>query len=86
MGGFHIILNYLSLMGKKYEGSGLEDLLIESGEYGSGTIAAIMRGKSYNRSVRAHMLVLEALFRLQWRSFVNWLSNREPIVTFNKQT
>ncbi|KAJ8034477.1 hypothetical protein HOLleu_21334 [Holothuria leucospilota] len=76
MGGFHIILNYLSLIGKKYEGSGLEDLLIESDVYGSATVAAIMRGKSYNRSVRAHKLVMEALFRLLWRSFVKWLSER----------
>ena len=30
MGGFHIALNYLSLLGKKYEGSGLEDLFIEA--------------------------------------------------------
>lgn len=30
MGGFHIVLNYLSLLGKKYAQSGLEDLLIES--------------------------------------------------------
>ena len=29
--GFHIILNYLSLLGKKFENSGLEDLLIEAG-------------------------------------------------------
>ena len=32
MGGFHIILNFFAL---KYEGSGLEDLLIESDAYGS---------------------------------------------------
>ena len=31
MGGFHIVINYLSLLGKKIAGSGIEDLLIESG-------------------------------------------------------
>ena len=35
MGGFHIALNYLSLLGKMYSDSGLEDLLIESGVYAS---------------------------------------------------
>lgn len=35
MGGFHIALNYLPLLGKKYSNSGLEDLLIESGVYGA---------------------------------------------------
>lgn len=33
MGGFHIVLNFLALIGKKYQNSGLEDLLIESGVY-----------------------------------------------------
>ena len=69
LGGFHIILNYLALLGKKYDGSGLEDLLIEAGLYGSGTVSALMKGKSYNRGVRAHKLTMEALFRLQWRFF-----------------
>ena len=37
MGGFHIAPNYLSLLGKMYSDSGLEDLWIESGVYASGT-------------------------------------------------
>ena len=49
MGGFHIALNYLSLLGKKYANSELEDLLIESGVYAAGTTSVLMLGKSYNR-------------------------------------
>ena len=60
MGGFHIALNFLGLIGKKYLDSGLGDLLIESGVYAAGTTAALMKGKSYNRGVRAHKLVSEA--------------------------
>ena len=30
MGGFHICLNFLSVLGKMFESSGLEDLLISS--------------------------------------------------------
>ncbi|MCG7875527.1 MAG: hypothetical protein N0C90_04285, partial [Candidatus Thiodiazotropha endolucinida] len=77
MGGFHIALNYLSLLGKMYSDSGLEDLLIESGVYASGTTSALMAGKQYNRGVRAHKLTFEALFRLQWQTFVEWLSEQE---------
>ena len=40
MGGFHIALNYLAVIGKKFEYSGLEDLLIESGVFGSNTASA----------------------------------------------
>lgn len=70
LGGFHIALNFLSLLGKKYQSSGLEDLLIESGVYAAGTTSALMKGKSYNRGVRTHKLVMEALFRLRWNTFV----------------
>ena len=69
MGGFHIPLNYLSLLGKKYANSGLENLLIESGVYAAGTTSVLMLGKSYNRGIRAHKLSMEALFRLLWQAF-----------------
>ena len=46
MGGFHIALNYLSLLGRKYANSGLEDLLIESRVYAPSTISVLMLGKS----------------------------------------
>ena len=64
MGGFHIALNYLSLLGKKYANSGLQDLLLESGVYSAGTTSVLMLGKSYNRGIRAHKLSVEALFLL----------------------
>ncbi|CAB4021897.1 Hypothetical predicted protein [Paramuricea clavata] len=47
MGGFHIALNFLAVLGKKYQNSGLEDVLIESGAYGSGSVMALMKRKSY---------------------------------------
>ena len=34
MGGFHIALNFLSVIGKIFQDSGIEDLLIESGVHG----------------------------------------------------
>ena len=46
LGGFHIALNFLSLLGKKFCSSGLEDLLIESGVYAAGTASAVMKEKS----------------------------------------
>ena len=64
VGGFHIALNYLALIWKKYTSSGLDDLLVESGVYGAGAVSALMKGKAYNRGVRAHKLVMEAFFRL----------------------
>ena len=56
-----------------YQNSGMEDLLIESGLYGSCTTSSLLQGKSYNRGIRAHKLLMEALFRLQWCEFLKWL-------------
>ena len=72
VGGFHIALNYLALIWKKYASSGLEDLLVESGVYGAGAVSALMKGKAYNRGVRAHRLVMDAFFRLLWQAFLSW--------------
>lgn len=77
MGGFHIALNFLSVIGKKFEESGIEDLLVESGLYGTSSTLALLKGKSYNRGVRAHKLIMEALLRLQWRAFCRWLEKKK---------
>ncbi len=76
LGGFHIALNYLAVIGKYFADSGLEDLLIESKTYGSSTASALLKGKSYNRGVRAHKLVMEALLRLQWQAFSHWIEDK----------
>lgn len=86
MGGFHIALNYLSLLGKKYANTGLEDLLIESGVYAAGTTSMIMLGKAYNRGFRAHKLSMEALFRLLWQAFLRWLESQTSEVNHHKQS
>ena len=46
MGGFHVALNFLTLLGKKYLDCGLDDLLIESGVYAADFISELMKGKS----------------------------------------
>ena len=74
LGGFHITLNFLAVLGKRYQSSGIEDVLVESDVYGPGTVTSLMKGKSYNRGVRAHKLAMEALFRLMWQAFIRWLN------------
>ena len=75
MGGFHIALHFLSVIGKKFEESGIADLLMESGLYGTTSTKALLKGKSYNRGLRVHKLIMEALLRLQWKAFCRWLEN-----------
>ncbi|EDO31927.1 predicted protein [Nematostella vectensis] len=77
LGGFHIALNFLSLLGKKFASSGLDDLLIESGVYAAGTTSALLKGKSYNRGIRAHKLSMEALHRMMWSAYAQWCKDCE---------
>ena len=61
MGNFHIICNMLSVIGKLFREAGLRDLAVESGVIAGGSIDRILEGKQYNRGVRLHKLIYEAL-------------------------
>lgn len=79
LGGFHILLSFLAVIGKRMEHSGLEDILIESGVFAEGSVAAIMNGRAYNRAVRAHKLAYEALQRLQLENLDGQMDEEEVI-------
>ena len=57
-----------------FQESGLEDVSIDSGLYGSSSTMALLQGKWYNRGIRGHKLIMEALLRLKWDAFCSWLS------------
>ena len=69
LGVFHTILSYLGAIGKLMRGSGFEDIVTESGICASGSMEGVLTGKHYNRAIRVHSVVMEALERLLFRSF-----------------
>ena len=73
MGGFHRATNYMGDIGTIMEGSRFEDCLVESSIYRNAVISKINRGKAYNRGVRAQKLFFEALSRLKWKAFIDWI-------------
>ncbi|KAG0716542.1 hypothetical protein GWK47_009438 [Chionoecetes opilio] len=73
MGVFHTICNLLSTIGKRFQDAGLRDLCVESGVIAEGSVSGVMDGRRYNRAVRLHKLVYEALMRLAWKGFLPWL-------------
>jgi len=85
LGGFHMAMVFLAVIGKRHAESGLEDILIESKAFGPTTVDAIMRGKMYNRSIRAHKMVYEAMQRLLWKEFGDWCLKNEDKVTFDEE-
>lgn len=78
MGVFHTICILLSILGKRFQDAGLRDLCVESGVIAEGSVTGVMEGRRYNRAVRLHKLVYEALMRLAWKGFLLWLKEKHP--------
>ena len=83
LGAFHISCCFLAVIGKRFEDAVLTDLLIESEVSSSDSISAVIEGRQYNRGVRAHKIVMEALWSPRWKSFGIWLA--EQIKTLIKK-
>jgi hypothetical protein len=70
LGGFHTMCAYMAALGKLMAGSGFEELLIESGICASGSINQVLSGKHFNRAIRVHQHMLDAVNRLILDVFV----------------
>ena len=77
LGAFHTAMSLLACIGKRFRDAGLEDIMIESGIVAQGSINGVMNGHHYNRSMRSHKCVMEALQRLRWQVFLNTLPDEE---------
>ena len=75
MGAFHTACTMLTVIAKRFQDAGLRDLCIESGVIAEGSVAGVLEGRRYNRAVRLHKLVYEALMRLVWQGFRPWIEN-----------
>ena len=75
MGVFHTICTMLAVIGKRFGDAGLRDISVESGVIADGSIAGVLDGKKYNRAIRLHKMVYEALLRLAWSGFETWLGD-----------
>ena len=76
MGTIHIICNALSILGKRFGDGGLKYILIVSQIIVEGSINGVIDGRHYNRAVRAHKCVYEAMMRLVWSEFMESLESK----------
>ena len=53
----------------------LKYICIEAGIVAEGSINGILDGKHYNRAVRVHKYIYEALMRLAWAEFILWMED-----------
>ena len=78
MGVFHTVCALLSIIGKRFQDAGLRDIGIESGVIADGSATGVLKGRKYNRAVRFHKLMYEALQRLIWKGFQTWIEEKVP--------
>lgn len=72
LGGFHAQMTFSKVIGKYMESSGLSYIWEESGVFGQSTAENVLKGKVWNRVIRAHKLSYEALWRVLWPLFQAW--------------
>ena len=77
LGAFHTTMTALACMGKRFRDAGLQDILIESDIVAVGSVNGVMNGHHYNRSIRCHKLMAEALHVLRWDSFLETVSEED---------
>ena len=70
LGDFHTAMAYLGTIGKRFQDSGLEDILIEADIVAPGSIEGILSGRHYNRSISANNMMYEVLVRLICNAFL----------------
>ena len=78
LGTFHLMMSILACIGYIMKGSGLEEVIGQC--YAEVTVKDIMKGKAFNRAIRAHSIVHRALFYLLIEDKVDsTLTNDEKI-------
>ena len=54
LGAFHIIINFMAIIERRFGSAGLRDVLIESDILATGSVDATLDGHHYTTGVRAH--------------------------------
>ena len=86
MGGFHLLIIPLGVIGSRLSEAGLKELAIQSEVVAKGSIDKVLNGKNYNRAVRFCKIAYEAVTRLLVDAFESSLpENAESMLTDEKK-
>ena len=78
LGGLHIAFNFLRAIGQQMESAGLDDVWVESEIFGPNAAKSMMDGKHYYRAIQGHIWGYEALSRIKFEAFLDWLQRQNP--------
>ena len=54
MGGFHLMMTLLAIIGSRFADAGLRDVAVRSEIIAEGSVDSVLNSKHYNRAVRLH--------------------------------
>lgn len=77
LGGFHTQMTFSKVIGKYLQLSGMAEMWAESEVFGETTAGNILKGKLWNRVIRAHKLSYEALWRVLWPILTKWAKDKD---------
>ena len=69
---FHTACVFIAVIGKRFQDSGLSDLIAETKDLGLNKMERARHGKHYNYSITVLKLVLEAFTRAKIDIFTKW--------------
>ena len=84
MGGFHATCIFLGVIGKRFGDGGLKNLIVESGLLGDDQASQMLKGKDYNNGIRVHLYIAEAITRMEYEAFENWLVTKNKYGIYNE--
>ena len=74
---------FLGVMGARFGDTRFKDLITQSEIIAEGSVEKVIAGKHYNRAVRAHKIIYEALCRMLYERFLEWMVQEKPTVVGN---
>ena len=80
LGGLHISLNFLKIIGKHMSSCGLYDAWIDSKILGEVAAQKVLAGKDYSKGMRVHKITVKVLWRILIPEFMELLNTKDPIM------
>lgn len=77
LGGLHILMNFMKIIGTHVQSSGLLDAWIESDIIGPKAAEQVLNGKAYARGIRMHKLTIQALWRILLPQLLLYVDNTQ---------
>lgn len=69
MGEFHLLMMLLGIIGCRFSDAGLREIAVKSDVVAERSMEKVLSGKHYNRAVRLHKIVYEAMMRVLLQEF-----------------